>query len=155
MSEPYRAFSAVLPIITRKEGGTIQILLHRRQNTGFMDGLLDIAASGHVDEGETAMQATVRECKEELGIDVRLEDLTFAHLQHTVRNIGRTYYNISFAISNFIGVPSISEPDKCTEILWCDINNLPTDMIESRRAVVQEYAKGSLYSEWVENREEQ
>lgn len=47
------------------------ILLHRRKNTGYEDGKWDIAGSGHVDEDETAQTAVIRECQEELGIEVQ------------------------------------------------------------------------------------
>ena len=155
MAEPFRAFSAVFPIITRSAGGDTQILLHRRQNTGYQDGKLDIAASGHVDEGETAVYAVVRECKEELGIDVKPDDLVFAHLQHristSVSNMsGRTYYDIYFAVNKFDGTPSIMEPVKCSELIWCDIDDLPDDIIECRKVVIREFRKMNCYSERVE-----
>ena len=72
--EYFRTLSAVFPIILRREGGRTQILLHLRQNTGYMDGFWDVAGSGHVDGGETASQALCRECFEELGIRVRPQD---------------------------------------------------------------------------------
>ena len=97
------------------------------------------------------MQATIRECKEEIGIDVNPGDLTFAHLQHTVRRTERTYYNISFVVKFFTGTPSIAEPEKCNELVWCDIRNLPHDMIDSRNAVIYEHLKGNFYSEWIED----
>ena len=62
--EYFRKLSAVFPIILRREGGRTQILLHLRQNTGYMDGCWDFAGSGHVDENETARQAVARECLE-------------------------------------------------------------------------------------------
>ena len=58
--EYFRTLSAVFPIILRREGGRTQILLHLRQNTGYMDGFWDVAGSGHVDGGETASQALCR-----------------------------------------------------------------------------------------------
>ena len=77
-----KSFSAVFPIIIKDNGTDTQILLHRRQNTGYQDGKWDMAGSGHVDKDETAQAALIRECKEEIGIDVKLEDVTFVHLSH-------------------------------------------------------------------------
>ena len=141
MNEPFRAFSATFPIIIRAG----KILLHRRQNTGYQDGKLDIAASGHVDDGETATQAVVRECKEELGIKVNTDALTFVHLQHRIGD--RIYYDIYFAVNAFDGTPTITEPEKCSELAWYDLDNLPKDIIECRKHVLYEYAKGNFYSE--------
>ena len=33
-------------------------------------------------------------------------------------------------ISNYKGNIKINEPNKCKELVWCDINNLPEDMID-------------------------
>ena len=144
----FKSLSAIFPIILKQEDTTTKILLHRRQNTGFQDGKLDIAGSGHVDENETAMAAVVRECKEELGITVEAKDLKFVHLQHRISD--RTYYDIYFVVTKFEGTPTIMEPEKCSQLVWCDITNLPEDMIECRKMVVHEYLKNNHYSERVE-----
>jgi len=149
MAEPFRAFSAVFPIIIQTHGVTQKVLLHRRQNTGYQDGKLDIAASGHVDEGETAVCAAVRECREELGIEVLPCDLRFVHLSHRL-GLERTYYDIYFVVKSFSGIPTIMEPDKCSELAWCDLVDLPDDVIECRAQVLREYAAGNYYSEWLE-----
>lgn len=86
MGEQLKSFSAIFPIILQNKDGNVQILLHRRKNTGYKDGKWDIAASGHVDEGETTKTAVIRECEEELGIDVKITDLSFVHLSHRVSN---------------------------------------------------------------------
>ena len=45
-----------------------RVLLQLRQNTGFMDDHWAAAAAGHVEQGETAQDAAVREVEEETGI---------------------------------------------------------------------------------------
>ena len=62
--EHYRSYSAVFPILLREGANGQEVLLHLRQNTGYMDGCWDFAGSGHVDENETARQAVARECLE-------------------------------------------------------------------------------------------
>jgi len=99
MSEPSKTLSAVFPLILETDGPITKILLHRRQNTGYQDGKWDIAGGGHVDDGETAKTALSRECKEELGITVKNEDLTFVHLSHRFSN--KTYYDIYLNSSKF------------------------------------------------------
>jgi len=150
MTEPFRSFSAIFPILQKSDAIDTKILLHRRQNTGYQDGKLDIAGSGHIEKGETAISAVIRECKEELGIDVNASDLTFVHLQHRLSS-DRIYYDIYFAIDKFHGNPTIMEPEKCSELLWCDLTNLPSDIIECRKMVLQEYIKMNYYSERREN----
>ena len=75
--EHYRSYSAVFPILLREGANGQEVLLHLRQNTGYMDGCWDFAGSGHVDENETARQAVARECLEELGITVNPADMEF------------------------------------------------------------------------------
>ena len=58
--EHYRSYSAVFPILLREGANGQEVLLHLRQNTGYMDGCWDFAGSGHVDENETARQAVTR-----------------------------------------------------------------------------------------------
>ena len=149
MSEPFRALSAVFPLILETDGLKTRILLHRRQNTGYQDGKWDIAGSGHVDEGETAKSALSRECKEELGIIVKNEDLTFVHLSHRFSN--RIYYDIYFQVNKFNGIPAIKEPDKCSELQWFDMDLLPDDIIECRKMVIQEFKRKNYYSEIIES----
>lgn len=151
MEKHYKSLSAIFPIILQKKDDTIQILLHRRKNTGYQDGKWDIAASGHVDEGEMAKMAVVRECAEELGIDVKIKDLSFVHLSHRVSNNGgRTYYDIYFVVNKYHGIPKVIEPDKCSELRWFKIDDLPNEIIDIRKIVLDNYKNDIQYSEVIE-----
>ena len=104
--EHYRSYSAVFPILLREGANGQEVLLHLRQNTGYMDGCWDFAGSGHVDENETARQAVARECLEELGITVNPADMEFVHLCHRVAGgDGRTYYDLCFVIRKIPVLP--------------------------------------------------
>ncbi len=151
MGKHFKSFSAIFPIILQEKDDTIQILLHRRKNTGYQDGKWDIAASGHVDEGETAKMAVVRECAEELGIDVKIKDLSFVHLSHRVSNTGgRTYYDIYFVVNKYHGIPKVIEPDKCSELRWFKIDDLPNEIIDIRKIALDNYRNDIQYSEVIE-----
>ncbi len=151
MGKHFKSFSAIFPIILQEKDDTIQILLHRRKNTGYQDGKWDIAASGHVDEGETAKMAVVRECAEELGIDVKIKDLSFVHLSHRVSNTGgRTYYDIYFVVNKYHGIPKVIEPDKFSELRWFKIDDLPNEIIDIRKIVLDNYRNNIQYSEVIE-----
>jgi len=146
----YRTLSAVFPVILREENGKTEVLLARRMNTGYMDGLWDLAGSGHVDEGETASQAVVRECLEELGIAVDPASVTFAHLCHRLGlNGARTYYDLYFYVNKYAGALVVAEPDKCSELQWFDVDELPEDTIVLRRAALSHIRTGSPYSEYI------
>ena len=55
-----------------------QILLLHRFNTGYEDGNYSVVA-GHVDAGESVMQAAIREAREEVGII--LDPATFKRIE--------------------------------------------------------------------------
>lgn len=151
MGKHFKSFSAIFPIILQEKDDTIQILLHRRKNTGYQDGKWDIAASGHVDEGEMAKMTVVRECAEELEIDVKIKDLSFVHLSHRVSNTGgRTYYDIYFVVNKYHGIPKVIEPDKCSELRWFKIDDLPNEIIDIRKIALDNYRNEIQYSEVIE-----
>ncbi|MFM9262714.1 NUDIX domain-containing protein [Rhodococcus sp. 5A-K4] len=62
-----------------------EVLLQLREGTGFMDGYWAHAAAGHVELGESALDAAVREAAEELGVELlssELKPLTVLHRRH-------------------------------------------------------------------------
>ena len=149
MALHFAAYSAIFPLIIEGRGRKRRILLHKRKNTGYQDGMWDIAASGHVDEDETAQMALIRECREELGIEVKLEHIKFAHLSHRL-SADRTYYDIYFTVARYSGTPIIMEQEKCEDLQWFDLSNLPPDTIECRRRAIENYLSKTSYSEIIE-----
>lgn len=66
---------AVVVFIINSKG---QVLLQRRSpNKKMWANMWDITAGGHVLAGEFGFQAIIRECKEELGIELSKNDITF------------------------------------------------------------------------------
>ncbi|MFZ1248967.1 MAG: alpha/beta fold hydrolase [Candidatus Saccharimonadales bacterium] len=58
----------------RKSGSTVEILLQQRaKDKRTWPGFWDISAAGHIDFGESPLQAALREAKEELGITLGAE----------------------------------------------------------------------------------
>lgn len=143
----HQSFSAVFPIILSDDKQ--QILLHQRQNTGYMDGYWDTAGSGHVDAHETALMATVRECQEELGIGVVTEDLEFVHLSHNV-DAQKSYYHLYMLVHRYKGTPTIMESEKMADLRWFFLDQLPVEMISIRRQAVDNWIAGHRYSEHLE-----
>ena len=87
MSEKYCSKLASSLVLTRiNENGKKEILLQLRQNTGYMDDKYDFACSGHVEKGESFADALVRETKEEIGLNIKIEDLKFLTVIHHYQN---------------------------------------------------------------------
>jgi len=113
-----------------------RVLLGRRTNTGWMDGYL-CPPGGHVEKGETPVIAITREIQEELGVSVRREDLEFVCV--AARNTSPTeYVAYEFVIRDKDYMFSNAEPDKCSELVWAELNNLPKDIIDHFEQVIKE-----------------
>ena len=56
------------------------------------------------------------------------------------------YYDVYFEISKYDGEIIINESEKCRELLWADINNLPTDMIKFEKEAINNNLKGIKFS---------
>lgn len=140
--------ASVLMLLKFAEGKT-KVLLQRRQNTGFMDGLWDLSCSGHVEHGENMSQAAVREAKEELGVDIspdKIEFFVFIHKRDEEWDL--TFCNAYFVCTEFYGEPRVCELHKCSEIKWFDLDNLPDDLINDRRQALKAYRDGVHYIEY-------
>ncbi|OGZ84413.1 MAG: hypothetical protein A2599_00910 [Candidatus Staskawiczbacteria bacterium RIFOXYD1_FULL_39_28] len=127
-----------------------KVLLQRRCNTGYMDGKYSLPA-GHVDEGENYSQCAIREAKEEIGVDLKPEDLKFAHLMHRLSDPEwkdlKYRIDVFFITEKWEGVPRIMEPDKADDLSWFDLNNLPENIIPYVRLAVDSIRNKTFYSE--------
>lgn len=122
--------SAVHLIITKDN----KILLQKRKGSKLWPGYYALPA-GHIDEGENQYEAVVREAKEELGIEISKDNLLS---EYTVlrRNhfeidgkVLEPYIDYYFDVETYSGTPKIMEEDKCDELVWASIENLPEPFI--------------------------
>ena len=145
----YKTPSAIVLILVRERDGKKQILLQRRQNTGFADGLWDFSCAGKVEDGETMTSTAVREAREELGVEVASDKIQFICLVHKRDDSADlTYVNAYFICSDFEGEPTVCESEKCSELLWFDLDCLPDDLIDDRRQALNSYFNGINYIEY-------
>ncbi len=112
--------SAVFVALLNDQG---EVLLHRRANTGFMDGRYDLP-SGHVERDESLLHAAVRELKEESGVTVKESTLKLWHVNQFAAN-DQYYYNFFFVARDWQGMPKITEPDKCDDMQFFATSDLP------------------------------
>jgi 8-oxo-dGTP diphosphatase len=124
------------------------ILLAERKNTGYHDGEYALPA-GHIEEGEYALEAAIREAKEETGVDIAPEDLRFVHTMYRkcADHIRADYF---FEVIKWSGELSNPEPEKCDHMKWFPMSNLPDSMVSYVRTAIEHYAAGRVYSEFDE-----
>ncbi len=147
MAERFLTPTSVVVLIIKNEGGRGRILLQRRKNTGFADGMWDFACSGHVEKGESMSMACSRECAEELKISARPEDFRFFTFIYK-QDEGVTYCYGYFALEKFEGEPCIGEPEKCSALEWFDCDNLPENLIDDRKTALRAFYDGVHFVEY-------
>jgi len=102
--------------------------------------------AGHIDQGENAYEALIREAKEELGIEVQIEDIIDTFVANRKNKSLPSYYDVYFEISKYLGKIRIAEPEKCSELIWAKPTNLPDDMIDFEKEAMENNAKGIKFS---------
>lgn len=117
--ERFKLGSFVLLILRRGS----EILLIRRFNTGCEDGMYACAGGG-LEANETVRHAIIREAAEELGIQLKKDDLKIIHVVHRKRE-QQEMIGFFIEASEWQGQPCIMEPHKCDDLAWYDIKKLP------------------------------
>lgn len=134
--------SAIYLIIKNSEG---KMLLQRRQGTKLWPGFLALPA-GHVDEGENVYDAAIREAREELSITITKQDIIDSFVVNRRNKSLSPYFDVYFEISSYKGQIKINEPEKCSELKWVDINNLPNDMIDFEIDAIRNRQRNIMFS---------
>lgn len=140
--ERFRAYVAAYLILIKNK----EILLSKRFNTGYQDGNYSLVC-GHLDGGETTKQCIIREAFEEAGIILDSNDLEVVHVMHRF-DPQREYFDIYLRAVKYSGEIKIMEPDKCDEIKWCKINELPQNMIPEVKFALEKISAGTHYGEF-------
>lgn len=130
-------------VLFEKDG---KILLIRRAGTGYFDGHYSLPA-GHLDGGEPAHIAAIREAKEEVGVDILADDVRLVHTLHR-RSPEAEYERLDlfFVAGDYKGEPQNMEPHKCDELLWVSYDELPENTIPEVRSALTHLRDGLPYS---------
>lgn len=129
MVDRFHIIPASYVFLLREGTGGTEVLLQLRQNTGYMDGHWAAAAAGHVERGETAHAAALREATEELGItSLELEFLTSMHRTRNDEPIDERI-DFFFTARAWSPEPQIVEPEKCAGLDWFSLDDLPDPVV--------------------------
>ncbi|MEO6077322.1 MAG: NUDIX domain-containing protein [Candidatus Andersenbacteria bacterium] len=148
MASSGRSYFTVVPsgYIFFRNGDSV--LLSRRKNTGYHDGEYSLPA-GHIEDREYVIAGTVREAKEEAGVDVKPEDVKLVHVMYRMcsDHVRADYF---FEVTKWEGEISNPEPEKCADLTWYKLSELPDDIIPYIKSALDHYVKGEMYSEFDE-----
>jgi 8-oxo-dGTP diphosphatase len=134
MSERFMIAPAVYLILLKEN----KVLLQRRYNTGWADGLYTLL-SGHVDSGEIPSEAMLREANEEGNITIETEHLQFSQTVYRSIPEGRTYVDFFFVSDTWEGEPKILETDKADDLAWFPLTELPENILDFVRQAIVDY----------------
>lgn len=131
----------VLLMLTRDSS----VLLMQRKNATFGDGLYALVG-GKVEEHEPALDALVRETKEEIGVTVKKEDLKLVHTFHR-KGTEKDLIVLVFTTNTWTGEIVNNEPEKCSDLAWFDLKALPENIMSAHRQALELLQKNIYYSE--------
>ncbi len=133
-------------ILIEKDG---KFLMGRRCNTGYADGLYQIPA-GHIEEGELPTQAIIREAKEEVNVDLTVDDIELVHVMYRPKHDDTgDRVGFFFKAKTWSGEIKNMEPDKCDDIKWLSMDS-DEKMTPHPKRAMEHIKKGIFYSEYQE-----
>jgi 8-oxo-dGTP diphosphatase len=127
---------AVVGVAIIKNG---KVLLLRRANTSYMEGWLGFPGGHNLPE-ESPRQAAVREVLEETGLTITPERLEFLCVYARLSTVSTEPETVAYEFVlhlNDSETPKNAEPHRCSEMVWCDPKELPADIIDEFRQVVE------------------
>ena len=133
-------FKSAVHMIIVEDG---KILLQKRKGSKLWPGYYALPA-GHIDEGENQFDALVREAKEELDIEINPDKIlkSYVVLRRNYFEIDgkqlEPYIDYYFEIHDYDGVAKIVEEDKCDELLWASVDDLPEPFINYEGAFLED-----------------
>jgi 8-oxo-dGTP diphosphatase len=134
-------------LLRRREDGVERVLLQLRQGTGFMDDHWAVSAAGHVEPGEDAAAAAVREAGEELGIGIDAADLVpVCAIHRTAPPHERVDERVDFffTCSRWTGEPARREQHRAAAVRWFDLAALPEPVVPHERVVLDGLRSGTV-----------
>ncbi len=106
-----------------------QVLLQRRsQNKRMWPNMWDVTAGGHVLAGEFGFEAIIREAKEELGIELNKNEMTFLGSSISTNNKGdiiNKHFNEYYIVNKDLDLTRLKlQKEEVSEVKWIDKNDI-------------------------------
>lgn len=104
-----------------------KILLLKRANTGYQDGKWSLVA-GRMDGNEEVKSAAIREAKEEVDVTILPQNIEITGMYHRKSDNGE-WFDFFLNVKQWDGSIHNNEPDKCAELRWFSLDELPEEII--------------------------
>lgn len=116
--------------IWREKEGEVQVLLQKRaHHSKTWPDYYSVSAAGHINFGEMPLHAAIRETKEEIGIDIQMEEarLLFVHRQelcYVPENIVENELQWVYSYDVTRTPHFVLESDEVKSVLWLNLGEL-------------------------------
>lgn len=117
-----------------------EVLLLKRQNTGFQDGNWSVVA-GRMDGGEEVIAAAIREAEEEAGVVIKPTDIEIIGVMHR-KNTTSEWVDFFLNVHSWQGEITNKEPEKCEQLKWFHLKELPDNMVTYIRLALEKKQQG-------------
>lgn len=123
------------------------ILIGLRNHTGHGSGEWCFPG-GHLEFGETLIEAARRETQEESGLEIdEFKLISVADEMRYIATNNKHYLNIGLLGRYKGGEPRIMEPEKISEWRWFAMDQLPSPLFEGTELMIRNYREGKIYQE--------
>lgn len=143
MSDRFQVIPAAYLLLTDDQGRVL--LTHRRGS--YMSDHWACGAAGHVEAGESVLDAAVREAREELGVEIDPADLEPLTAMHRTAGNGLAIderVDFFFRVRRWAGEPTRMEPDRSAGIAWFALDALPDPVVPHELEVFERLRQGTL-----------
>lgn len=136
-----------------------QVLLQKRSSKKKLwPNMWDITAGGHVLAGEFGFEATIRECKEEIGVELTKNDLTFLGSTKSTNIKGEiinNQFNEFYIANKEIDETKLKlQEEEVSEIKWVDKDEIIARIKDNYNGITNKEGCWEYlikYYEWVDN----
>ena len=139
-------FKGVINLIIKQD---YKILLFFR-NDGFFSygGGWWVIPAGHIEQGETAKEAAIREAKEELDIDIQPQNIKCVHIMSNLASKTEGF-DFFFVVEKFSGTLRNCEGDKCVEMRYMSPDEIKNtkNIVTTTNIALNAIMDGDFYSE--------
>lgn len=146
MTPRFQVVPAAYLALLREGPDGPEVLLQLRRGTGFMDGRWAHGAAGHVELGESVLQAAVREAGEELGVHVdptALDHVATLHRTVAAHQPLEERVDVFLATRSWTGEPAALEGQKVADLRWWPLAALPDLLVPHERQALEVLAAGA------------
>ena len=117
-----------------------QVLLQRRSaNKKTWPNMWDVTVGGNVLAGEFGFQAIIRECKEELGIELSKNDITFIGSVISTNKKGdiiNNYFNEYYIANKEVDTTKLQlQKDEVSEVKWMEKDEIIERIKDNKKGI--------------------